>query len=520
MIINVLNTRHLSIPQTSCFYLKLDVTLGVFNSVNSKKRDFRVPCIISFLAVIFLKSSSQQSKTKNLINFFNDREYYRRIVNIGIPITLQQLVTSSLNLVGQVMIGQLGEVALASVSLANQIFFLLTMLLFGLNTGLAILTAQFWGAGDVKNIRRILGLAVFGGLSASSLVLLACQFFPASLIGVYTEDPAVIALGSQYLRLFSWTFIFFSVEFSYSIILRTVGQVRIPMVVSIFALSLNTILSYIFIFGFAGVPAMGVIGAAYAIITARVVECLALLYLAYRLKTPVAAKISEMLDLPLTFVRRVLPPVWPVALNEMLWSFGISTYSVIYARISTQSIAAVNIAQAIDNMAFVLFSGMAHATAVLVGNWIGAGDEEQAYRYSGRSIVIGSMIALVIGGMVWLFSPFILSLYKVSPEVILLARRLLIIVALFLWMRAANVVMIIGVFRSGGDTRFGLFLDGIIIWILGVPMAYIGAFIFHLPVYFVYLLVMSEETTKFILGLRRYFSKLWIHNLADSIHET
>lgn len=453
---------------------------------------------------------------KRLASVFSDKEYFRRLTNIGIPIVLQQLVTTSLNLVGQVMIGQLGEVAVASVALANQIFFLLSLLLFGLNSGLAIFTAQFWGAEDVKNIRKVLGIAVFSSSLASIIFFLASQFFPEQLIGIYSKDPAVIEMGGQYLRLFSWTFLFFSVQFSYALILRTVGQARLPMVVSILALSLNAILSYLLIFGLGPIPALGVIGAAVAILISRVVECLVLLILAYRLRTPVAATIKEMMDIDMSFLKRVLPPVWPVALNELMWSLGITTYNIIYARISTESIAAVNIASAIDQMAFVLFSGIAHGTSVLVGNWIGAGDKEQAFRYAGRSMLIGFVIAIGMGGVVLLLSPLILSLYKVSPEVLENAQKILFVVAAFMWLRAMNIVLILGVFRSGGDTRFGLFLDGIIIWILGVPLAYIAAFILHWPIYLVYLVVMCEEITKFILGIRRYFTRRWIHNLAES----
>jgi Na+-driven multidrug efflux pump len=213
-------------------------------------------------------------------------------------------------------------------------------------------------------------------------------------------------------------------------------------------------------------------------------------------------------------IRRILPSAWPVALNELMWSWGITTYNIIYARISTESIAAVNIAAAIDQIAFVLFSGIAHGTSVLVGNWIGAGDHDEAFRYAGRSMILSFLLAIGMGALILLFSPVILSWYKVSPDVLENAKKILVVIAAFMWLRAMNIVLILGVFRSGGDTRFGLFLDGIIIWILGVPLAYMAAFLFHLPVHLVYLFVMSEEITKFILGIRRYLTKRWIHNLV------
>lgn len=447
--------------------------------------------------------------------FFRDREYYRRLLHIGLPIMLQQFFTSSLNMIGQVMIGQLGDTAVASVALANQIFFLFQLFLFGANTGMAIFTAQFWGKGDVVNIRRVLGLALVSSSLLSALFFVASQFFPQTLIGFYSKDPEVVRVSSDYLRLFGWSFPFFAIGFSFSLILRTVGQVRLPLAVSVFALSLNTVLSYSLIFGVFGLPALGVKGAATAIVISRVVECAAILFLTYRLKTPLAAKLSELFDLNFPFVKRILNPVLPVAANEILWSLGITTYNVIYARIGTQSLAAVNIALTVDQLALVLFSGIAHSTAVLVGNWIGAGDEKQAFRYAGRSLVLGALLAVGMGLVVLIISPLILSLYKVSPEVLDGAAKVLRVISLFLWIRASNMIMILGVFRSGGDTRFGLFLDGIIIWILGVPMALLAAFVFHLPVHLVYLFVMSEEIVKITLGLRRYLSRRWIHNLTQ-----
>lgn len=451
------------------------------------------------------------------IAFFRDREYYRRLVNIGVPIALQQLFTSSLNMVGQVMIGQLGDTAVASVALANQIFFLLNLFLFGANSGMAIFTAQFWGKGDEKNIRRVLGMAIVFSMLLTAGFFIASFFFPQRIIGLYSHDPEVIRVGSEYLRLFGWSFPFFAIGFCYSLILRTVGQVRLPLVVSVFALSLNALLSYSLIFGVFGLPPMGVKGAALAIVISRILECLVLLWLTYRLRTPLAVKFSELWDFDFAFVRRVLTPVLPVAANEILWSLGITTYSGIYARIGTQSLAAVNIALTIDQIALVLFSGMAHGTAVLVGNWIGAGNERQAFRYAGRSLVLGAFFAIGMGILLLLFSPFILSLYKVSPEVIESAQKVLRIIALFLWVRASNMIMIVGIFRSGGDTRFSLFLDGIIIWILGVPMAMFAAFVLHLPVHWVYVFVLSEELVKVTLGLRRYFSHRWIHNLTRGV---
>jgi putative MATE family efflux protein len=454
---------------------------------------------------------------QSIIGFFSDREYYPRLYKIAIPITLQSFIMSSLNLVGVVMIGQLGAVPLAAVGLANQIFFLLNLMLFGIYTGSAMFTAQLWGIKDIPNIRKVLGLALTLGLGTGMLFLIVAEVFPAGVLSIYSQDPAVIALGSVYLRILGYSFIPYAISFCYSIVLRSTGDVKTPLVVTFTALSLNALFSYVLIFGKFGLPALGVVGAGIAVLISRIIELLLILLLTYRTDSPAAAKIREMFSYNLEFAMRVLKPVLPVVVNEMLWSLGITAYSVVYARISTDSIAAMNIVASIDQMALVLFNGIGHACAILVGNSIGAGDENQAFRYAARTEALGMLGGVGIGSLVLVSADLILSMYKVPPQVIEYAHNALIILGVLLWLRASNMIMFIGIFRSGGDTRFALVLDGLIIWVVGVPLAFAGAFLFHLPVYWVYLLVMSEEITKWSLGAYRFFSRKWIHNLAKTV---
>jgi putative MATE family efflux protein len=456
-------------------------------------------------------------RSQSLISFFSDKEYYRQLYKFAIPIALQQLITASLNMVGWVMIGQLGEVPVAAVGLANQIFFLLNLALFGIYTGCAMFTAQLWGVRDIPNIRKVLGLALTLGLSAALLFMVIAEIFPATALSVYSTDPAVISMGSEYLRIIGFTFILYAISFCYSIVMRSTGDVQTPLVVTILSLSLNMLLSYILIFGKLGFPSLGVYGAGFALLASRIVEMVLLLFLTYRKHSPAAATIKELFSYDRKFAKQVLKPVLPVVANEILWSMGVTAYSVVYARISTDSIAAMNIVASIEQMAFVLFNGIGHACAVLVGNRIGAGDSDGAFRYAARSEALGMLGGLVIGSLILVSSGLILSLYKVDPIVIEYVRRMLIILSSVLWLRASNMILFIGIFRSGGDTRFALILDGVIIWVVGAPLAFAGAFIFHLPVYWVYLLVMSEEITKWSLGAYRFFTRKWIHNLAQTV---
>jgi MATE family, multidrug efflux pump len=429
-----------------------------------------------------LSSGAVIKRRWTFTSFFADREYYQQLVRFAIPIALQQLIMSTLNMVAWVMIGQLGAVPVAAIGLANQIFFLLNLMLFGIYTGCAMFTAQLWGIRDIPKIRKVLGFALSMGMAAGLFFLMIAEIFPVAALSVYSTDPAVIALGSQYLRLIGLTFIIFPISFGYSIILRSTGDVQTPLLVTLVSLSLNTLLSYIFIFGKGGVPAMGAYGAGIALLVSRLVELALLLVLVYRKDCPAAATIKELFSYDRQFARSVLKPVLPVVANEILWSMGVTAYSVVYARISTDSIAAMNIVASIDQVAFVLFIGLGHACAVMVGNRIGAGEKDQAFMYAARSEAIGIIGGFLVGALILASSGPILSLYKVDPLVIEYAQRALVILGLMLWLRASNMIMFIGIFRSGGDTRFALILDGVIIWVVGVPLAFAGAFIFHLPV--------------------------------------
>lgn len=453
-------------------------------------------------------------------DFFRDKEYYRQLLHFALPIVVQNFVSASLNMVAVILIGQLGEVSVAAVGLANQVWFLLNLVLFGVVSGASIFLAQLWGKEDVPNIRKVLGLTVKLGLVAAAFFWVISHFFPQAALHVYTNDPAVIELGSRYLKILCWSFGFYALTATFSTASRSTGNVRLPLVVSASALALDVLLAFVLIFGvkWLGIPALGVEGVAIAGLIARILECGAMLLMVYRdRQSPIAAGLRDIFGFDVKFLVVVMKPVLPVIANELLWSLGITTYNAIYGHIGTGAVAAINIISTIDQMAFVIFLGLGTATAIMVGNLIGQGNTQKAYIYAGRSLVLEAGGAMLMGLIVYLVGGNIFHFYKVAPEVIVDARALLTVLSLGLWIRASNHVIIIGMLRAGGDTRFSLLLDGGAIWVIGVPCAAAGAFLFHLPIYFVYALTLSEEIAKFSFGLWRYFSKKWINDLTQRV---
>ncbi len=250
---------------------------------------------------------------------------------------------------------------------------------------------------------------------------------------------------------------------------------------------------------------------------ARTLECAIILGVTYRKRLPAAARLGELTRFSRAFSTSFLKVAFPVVLNESLWSLGISTYNMVYAHISTEAIAAVNIASTIESMAYVLFIGLSDGCAIMIGNNIGEDQPEKAFQTAKRVLIMTIAGAILMGGLIYLSSEQILALYKVSDIVQTYARNILYVIAAVLWVRVTNMTIIAGILRSGGDTRYSFFVDVGTVWLVGIPMAVIGGFLLHLEVYWVYLMITCEEVAKFLVGMHRVASKKWMNNLVHEI---
>jgi len=449
------------------------------------------------------------------ISFLRDREFLRSMLAIALPVAFQQLITASLNMIDVLMVGQLGETSVAALGLANQIFFLLILFLFGVTSGMSIFTAQYWGKGDVENIRKVLGICLAIAVFVAAGFTLAAVLMPQVLMSFYTEDQEVIELGSQYLRIVGLSYVMMAITISYATVLRSITMVRITVLVSVLGLGLKTILAYLLIFGIGVFPELGVRGAAIGTVFGWTFECILMFILVYMLKTPLAANPLSFFRFNRPFVMSVLKTSMPAAINEVLWSVGITSYNAVYARIGTDAIAAVNINATIEELGFVLFIGLGNACAVMVGNKIGAGGKDIAFEYGRRFAIMGVAVALFCGAIVFSVREIVVDLYHISPSAANNLRGLMLVYAFSAWLKVFNFMLFIGALRAGGDTRYAMFTELFSIWMIGVPSALIGGFVLHLPVYGVYALVLLEEAVKAIIIFRRFLSRNWIHDLVS-----
>ena len=445
---------------------------------------------------------------------FNDRQFYRGLFALAIPIMLQNLVNTLVNMLDTIMVGRLGTVEIAALGLGNQVFFLYNIILFGICSGGAIFTAQFWGKGDIPGIRKNLGFCLTLNLAVAVLFTLGAAFFPEVLIGVYSRDQAVIRVGAAYLRIISFSLIPFAVSTAFVLTLRSVEKVRLAIVGSVIALLLNGVLNYLFIFGKGPIPAMGVEGAALATVIARYVETLVLVIVSYSLRYTPAGRLRELFGFNRYYARQFFRVTLPVIANEIFWSLGITVQNIIFARTDTESIAAFNITGTVSQLTWVLFMGLGNGVAVLIGKKIGEQDEKTARDYASRIVRFAPLLSLGAAMILFYLSRFLPFVFNVNPQTLNAASQMFIILCCSYPFKAFNMSMVIGICRAGGDTVFCVVYDLVMMWFVALPLAAFAAFVLKTPVWIIYLCVIMEEPLKAILGLWRFKSGKWLHNVT------
>jgi putative MATE family efflux protein len=450
---------------------------------------------------------------------FRDKDFFRVMLSIALPITLQNLISSSVNMLDTLMITSLGKESLAAVGLANQVFFFYSVTIFGVATGSSIFISQFWGKKDHKNIGRIMGISLAIVIILGIIFTLAAIFAPEQIMKFFSNDTEVILLGVDYLRIVSLSYIVTGISFTYAIASRSIGQAKMPMVTSMVSFITNAIFNYLLIFGKFGFPKLGIEGAAYGTIIARLVEISLILFSIYSNKNnPLAQNIKNMIDWSGDFIRKYFKTAYPVILNEAFWSLGTVLYSLAYAKIGTEAAAAVQILNTVQNIFMVAMRGLANACTVMVGNKIGADEEDEAIKYANSYMILSVAIGLIMGVILLMSADVILLFFRnLTPDVYDSSKKLLIVLAIFFAIKSFNGTLIVGVLRGGGDTKFSMILEMGAVWLVGVPLAFLGALVFKLPVHLVSVMVYMEEVVKAAVGMPRIISKKWVTNVVKDM---
>ena len=440
---------------------------------------------------------------------------FKTLFVIALPIILQNLMQSTVNMLDTLMVGQLGSVEIASVGLGNQIYMLLNMVLFGISSGGAIFIAQFWGKKENSGIWKMEGVMFSFSIVIALIFTFASVFFPKFLIGLYSKDFHVIEIGARYLRIVAFSFPFFAMSFAFSMALRSTEHVKLPMVATMISLVLNAILNYLLFFGIGFFPSLGIVGAAIATCISRIVECFILFIVAYSKKYEVASSIKNLFSFTLFEVRKFIKIAFPVIINEAIWGLGTSMHSLIMGRTSTEAISAFNITGTISQITWVFFIGVGNAAGIIIGKKIGEGNETEARKYANNLSWFMPVMAIFIGLLLIPISKFLPFMFNVEANILVQAKMMLMILMCCYPLNAFNMCWVVGICRAGGDTVFAAIIDVCFMWIIAIPLAACVAYFTNVQPYIIYICLLSEQIFKAIVGFYRIKSGKWLHNVVE-----
>lgn len=452
--------------------------------------------------------------------YFGDMGFWRIALKLAFPVAMQNLLTSSFILVDTIMVGQLGDLSLSAVGMAGQFGWFLNMITFGMCSGAAVFISQYWGAKDTAGIRRTYGIAVVSVCLISALFFVIGLLFPESVVRIFNREPDVVEAGAAYLRIACWSYLATGVNMVFCIVLRSTENVKLPMYVSLVTTVLNAFMDYGLIFGAFGMPEMGIRGAALATVISAWAGPVLILSVSAIQRNMLISPIKELFGFNKRSIAEYYEKATPVIINETLWGLGTLLFSVIFANLGYQYYAAVTIFRTFDNIAFVFFIGLCNASSIMVGKNVGAGHIKRAVEDSRRFVLFVSLCSVLTGVLIIIFRFQLASVFNLSgsitPETLKLTASLLLVYGIELPMRNLPYILIVGTFRPGGDTKIGMKLDLLSLWLCSVPLTILAAFVFKLPFIAVFaIMYIAEDYLKVILCVKYYFTYNWLRPVTD-----
>lgn len=441
--------------------------------------------------------------------------FYNQIGKLVLPILIQNLLSAAVNSADVVMLKFVSQSAISAVSLASQYASVLFSVFYGLGTGVTMLCAQYYGKGDMRAINVVQGIALRFSMAFSLLFALCAALIPTQMMRLFTDDSELISLGASYLRILSISYVCWGIIEIYLSVLRSVERVAVCTVLNTVAFSCNVLLNAVFIFGLFGAPKLGIVGVAIATSVSRVIELIGCVIVSVGSRD-VKLKFSGMFVrggvLFRDFVRLSLPALG----NDIVWGLGFSMYSVIIGHMGNDAVAANALVAVVRSLGTVFCYGIANAGGILIGKIIGENRTEEAKSGAGKMLKL-TIFSGILGGVIVLCSmPFVLwyasaSLTETAMQYL---KGMLLINTYYISGTAVNTALIAGIFRAGGDSKFGFFCDTIDMWCYAVPLGFLAAFVLDLPVLVVYFLLCTDEFVKWPWVIKHYKSGKWLKNIT------
>lgn len=445
-----------------------------------------------------------------------NKRFYKSLMALVLPITLQNFITNAVNSADVFMLGYVGQTELSAVSLANQFQFLLSGVFFGISSAVVMLASQYWGKKDTNSIQAVMGIAIKIAFVITGLLAVGSVCMPQTMMRIYTNDGTLIAIGTSYLRIVGMSYVCMSFSQVYLCALRSMERAQMSTAISAAALLSNIVLNAVFIFGLGGAPKLGVIGVAVGTTTARVLELLLCFADAIR------GKIFRI-DLKIMFGKHKLlfadfcKYAIPALINDFAWTLAFSMYSVIMGHMNADVVAANSVVTTVRNLCMIMGFALGSGASVLLGIEIGEGRLEDAKRDARNSCHVTLLVGIATGILILLLRPVVFMCFSLTERAADYLNFMLWISAYYVVGQAMNTLLIAGVFRAGGDSKFGMFCDIIVMWCISVPLGFLCAFVWNFPPMVVYFILCLDEFWKIPAVYIHYKKFGWLKDITREL---
>ena len=442
--------------------------------------------------------------------FVKGKSFYKLILSIAVPVVLQNMITIGVNIMDTLMLGNYGEVQLSASSLANEFINIYHIMCMGMSMGAAVLTAQYYGAGNNPSLKKIVTIVLRMGLVIAAAFTVVTLLFPEELMRLYTPDEAVIEKGVLYFRISAVTYVLLGVSLILTNILRTVHQVRFPLVLSIVTFFVNVFFNWVFIYGRLGAPEMQIEGAALGTVIARLVECGSLVTYFFVFDKRIGYRIKDLFMKCGDHVRVYITYAIPVMVSDTLLALGNSAVSIIMGHIGASFVAANSIISQTVRLSTVFNQGLSSASSVITGNTLGKGERDKAYHQGVTFLCLSILIGLAAAVIILLISPLLVESFNITQETKDIAYQLMASVSVMMVFQTVQSVLTKGVLRGGGDTRFLMLADILFLWLASIPLGYLCGLVWHLSPFWIYAALKIDWVIKSVWCIFRLRSKKWI----------
>ena len=450
----------------------------------------------------------------------NDKGFWKIALKLATPIVLQNILISSFTLADTFFVSQLGDVSLSAVGMIGQWGWLLNMVLIGISSGTSVFVAQYWGVKEVKKINMTCGIATISALTISGMFMIFSLLFPNTVVSIFNKNPNVISEGNSYLIIVCFSYPAIAISNILSSVLRSVELVKLPTYISAVTTVLNIFLDYGMIFGKFGFDKMGIKGAALATTISAWVGVILILTISFLTKNILCAPIKNTFGFKLLDIKTFYNKALPVIFNETLWGAGTFVFNIIFGHMGHEYFAAITILRSFENIAFVFIIGICNACSIMVGKSVGKGKIERGILDTKRFLIVFPVISVIIAAIIFVFRSEFISLFNIGNNIsevtLSSAMSIMAFYAFEFTIRQVPFLMIVGIFRSGGDTVTGVKYDLFTLWGLSIPATLIAVYLLDLPFTIAFaIMYIFDDYVKTILCIRYYKSMKWIKPVTN-----